>query len=52
MQGLEISPDTIVPTSIPDDMDVPSDLSITSERLADLTGIDPMPVREAIDTGD
>ena len=51
MTGLGISPDAIVSTSIPDDMDVPPDLSIVSERLVDLTGIEPTPVREAIEGG-
>jgi hypothetical protein len=51
MRGLGVSPGSIVPTSIPDDMDVPPDLSIVSERLVDLTKIEPMPVRKAIRSG-
>lgn len=48
MHGLGLSPDSIVPTNIPDDMDVPPDLSLVSERLTDLTGIELSPVREAL----
>lgn len=51
MAGLGISPEPIAPTAIPDDMDVPPDLSLVSERLHDLTGIEPTSVREAIDAG-
>ncbi|WP_273835024.1 sugar nucleotide-binding protein [Halococcus sp. PRR34] len=48
MQGLGISPDSIVSTVIPSDMDVPPDLSLVAERLTDLTGIELSPVRDAI----
>lgn len=52
MRGLGISPTLIVPTNIPDGMDVPPDLSLVSARLADRTGIELTPVREAISSAD
>lgn len=48
MRGLGLSPDGIEPTYIPDDLDVPPDLSLTSNRLQSLVGLDPSTVRDAM----
>lgn len=48
LAGLGRSTDTIVPTRIPDGMDVPRDSSLETTRLLQTTGIQPTTVREAI----
>jgi dTDP-4-dehydrorhamnose reductase len=50
MRSLGLSTDSIVPTQIPDDMDVARDCSLETDSLTKLTGISPTPVREAINS--
>lgn len=50
MRGLGLPTDCIVPARIPDDMDVPRDCSLETSRLTHLTGVQPTPVRETIES--